>query len=84
MIDPMTRTAYCEAVWDSFVAKRGPGPLVMSPMDYSLICEWLDRGIPLFVILRSIDDCAGRGRTLAYFKLAVEEEIARWQKTKTL
>jgi hypothetical protein len=75
---------YFRAVEDHFVRLRG-APLVLSPDDWHLAATWLERRIPLPVVLRAIsqvfETARARGRrkpvlSLAYCRHAVEEAHA--------
>lgn len=47
---------YHTEVEEFFVSKRG-APMLLSPLDWSLVESWRTMGIPLHVVLRSINKC---------------------------
>jgi hypothetical protein len=75
---------YFRAVEEHFVRLRG-APLVLSPDDWHLAATWLERRIPLPVVLRAMSEvfetARARGRrkpvlSLSYCRHAVEEAHA--------
>jgi hypothetical protein len=78
---PFNYYNYFTEIEDEFVRRRG-SPLLISPLDWSLIETWKQRGVPLHVVLRGIhasfdayDARARRGRkvnSLFYCQQEVE------------
>lgn len=80
------RFDYFSEIEETFVRRRGK-PLLLSPLDWSLIDEWKKRGIPLHVVLRAIErtfDAREQHerrrpvRSLAYCREEVEALFAEW------
>jgi protein-tyrosine phosphatase len=80
-LPPPPEEIYTSAVEDRFRLRRGT-PLTLSPADYDLVDRWWRRGVPLWIILESIDTLLGRKggaghvgrvRRLSY----CEEEVER-------
>jgi hypothetical protein len=73
---------YAKAVWREFQGHAGverPFDL-MAPREFDLVREWIDSGVPLRIVLRGIQDCAGKGQTLSYYAPAVKDAITYWRK----
>ncbi len=84
------RFDYFSEIEETFVRRRGK-PLLLSPLDWSLIDEWKRRGIPLHVVLRAIErtfDAREQHerrrpvRSLAYCREEVEALFAEWLETQ--
>lgn len=79
---------YFSEVERAFVRRRGRN-LLLSPVDWSLLEEWEKRGIPLKIVLATIEevfdqldaepDRARSVRTLSYCKDAVEARYKSWR-----
>lgn len=52
---------YFTEVEELFVSKRG-APMLISPLDWSLVESWKNMGIPLHIVLRSIAGCFEPGK----------------------
>lgn len=57
------RIEWLQVVWKNFQRKAGMRR-EMSSAEYSMACGWLDRGLPLAVVLRAIQDFSGTPRRL--------------------
>lgn len=53
--EPLNYFNYFTEVEDEFVRRRGK-QLLISPMDWALVESWKDAGIPLHIVLRSINE----------------------------
>lgn len=73
------RSEYAEAVWQEFCARVGQPTRTMSRVEFEVVDGWLQRGIPLRIVLRGIQDTKGNGRTLAYFGPSVLEAFDHWR-----
>jgi len=82
----MNRFDYFSDIEDVFIYLRG-APLMLSPLDWELIQQWKDLGVPLQVVLRAIEDVFEKHkarknrrpiRSLSYCKSEVEAEYAEW------
>jgi hypothetical protein len=81
MLDAMNYFNYFTEIEEEFVKRRG-SHLLVSPLDWSLIETWKQRGVPLHIVLRGInasfdsyDQRAARGRkvnSLLYCQQEVE------------
>lgn len=69
------RIEYGRIVWQHFIQKRKAVQPDMRTAEYDIIRRWMDRGIPLAVVLRGIADCKGKPRTLMGCEAAVEDAI---------
>ena len=78
------------SIEDTFVRRRGKH-LMLSPMDWSLIESWKERGVPLHVALRGIEhafdsyDAKKQKRTvktLLYCQEEVEAQYAEWLESR--
>jgi len=76
---------YFTEVEEHFQRARGTGLFLMSPIDWALVENWKDAGIPLEAVLRGIDHAFEKSRTrktksnrtvnsVAYCAQAVQEE----------
>lgn len=84
---PRKQFDYFTEVEDTFVRHRGKH-LLLSPPDWTLIENWKARGIPLSLVLRSIETVFDRHRrslqrrainSLSYCRSEVEARFAEWQ-----
>jgi hypothetical protein len=76
------RVTYARAVWEAWRKKRGPEGPSMSSAEFHLIARLMDADVPLRIVLRGIEDTAGRvmSRTpLSYAGPAIEEAVRRWR-----
>jgi len=85
---------YFTEIEDTFVRRRGKH-LFLSPLDWAMIESWQDRGIPLHIVLRSIESVfdvydkqppAMRTRTiksLFYCREEIEVQYNEWQTSQT-
>jgi hypothetical protein len=78
--------SYFSEIEDTFIRRRGKH-LMLSPMDWALIEGWKERGVPLHVVVRSIehafDSHAAKKqkrtvKTLLYCQEEVEAQYAEW------
>lgn len=81
---PEDRIEYARIVWQEWCTRRGDEGLgLMSSAEWDLLAGWMDAEIPLRIVLRGIQDCAGKitARTqLMYVSSSVEEAVAQWRK----
>ncbi|MBK8466539.1 MAG: hypothetical protein IPL32_11965 [Chloracidobacterium sp.] len=85
---------YFTEIEDTFVRRRGKH-LFLSPLDWAMIEAWQDRGIPLHIVIRSIESVfdvydkqppAMRTRTiksLFYCREEIEVQYNEWQTSQT-
>lgn len=79
---------YFTEIEETFVRLRGR-QMIISPIDWALIDQWKDRGIPLHIVLRAIETVfrayhqrSGNKQavnSLAYCRPEVESQFAAWQ-----
>jgi hypothetical protein len=72
------RPTYAEACWDTFRQKFQPTRLMMSSAEFHQISAWMDRSLPLPVVLRGIEETGGKPRTLLACYTAVERAATYW------
>jgi len=82
---------YFTEIEDTFVRRRGKH-LFLSPLDWALIEGWKDRGIPLHIVLRSIEsvfdvfDKQPVGtrtiKSLFYCREEIESQHAEWLRSR--
>lgn len=72
------RSTYASAVWDEFRQVHQPGRLTMSSSEFQLVSRWMDRSIPLPVVLRGLEETGGKPRTLHACENAVERAYRYW------
>jgi hypothetical protein len=82
--------SYFSEIEDTFIRRRGKH-LMLSPIDWALIESWKERGVPLHVVVRSIehtfDSHAAKKhkrtvKTLLYCQEEVEAQYAEWLETR--
>lgn len=83
---------YYTEIEDTFIRRRGRN-LFLSPLDWALIEVWQDRGIPLHIVIRSIESVfdvfdkqpAGTRsiKSLFYCREEVEVQFAEWERSQT-
>lgn len=83
-------SSYLEEIENEY--SRGRGKLSrLSPLDWALAQKWQNEGIPLFVVIRSMQNVIaafqsskrpGTINTLSYFTQEVEKQFAEWNSTQ--
>ena len=83
---------YFTEIEDTFIRRRGKN-LFLSPIDWALIESWQDRGIPMHIVIRSIesvfdiyDKQPARTRSiksLFYCREEIEVQYAEWSRSQT-
>jgi hypothetical protein len=78
---------YFTEIEDTFIRRRGKN-LFLSPLDWALIESWQDRGVPLHIVIRSIEsvfdvfDHQPPGtrsiKSLLYCKEEIESQYVEW------
>lgn len=87
----MNHFSYLSEIETVFVQRRGK-QLFLRPKDWALMDEWQERGIPLHIVIRSINDVFDVYEkqppgtrpigTLAYCKSEVEAQFVEWQQSQ--
>ena len=82
---------YFTEIEDTFIRRRGKH-LLLSPLDWALMEGWQERGVPLHVVIRAIEDVfdgfdkqPNQNRTikgLFYCREEVEAQFAEWSGAK--
>lgn len=82
---------YYTEIEDTFVRRRGKN-LFLSPLDWALIEAWQERGIPLHIVLRSIESVfdvfdkqpAGTRsiKSLFYCREEIEAQYEEWRRSQ--
>lgn len=78
------RPTYAEAVWDTFRAKHQPNRFTMSTAEFQVVSRWMDRDVPLFVVLRALEEFTGRARRLEALEGPVEKAYAYYRQAMAL
>jgi hypothetical protein len=82
--------SYFSEIEDTFIRRRGKH-LMLSPMDWALIEGWKERGVPLHVVVRSIEHAFDSHeskkqkrtvKTLLYCQEEVEAQYAEWLESR--
>lgn len=82
---------YFTEIEDTFIRRRGKH-LLLSPLDWALIESWRERGIPLHIVIRGIEQVFDnfeknpRPRTikgLMFCREEVEAQFEEWSKAQT-
>ena len=83
---------YLTEIEDTFVRRRGKH-LFLSPLDWALIEVWQERGIPLHIVIRSIEsvfdvyDQQPPGtrtiKSLFYCREEIEAQYSEWMRSRT-
>lgn len=74
---PEDRITYLQAIWSSFQSKART-KRDMSSSEYWAASKWLDRNVPLPVVLRGIHEFEGTPRRLEAVVASVERAEAYW------
>lgn len=83
----VSEAEYLERVEERFRVLRG-APLLISPDDVQRVLTWFREGVPLFLVLDTLDELFRRAaaakrrsgpRTLGYCELAVREAFDDWR-----
>ena len=86
----MNYFSYFSEIEDTFIRRRGKH-LMLSPMDWALIEGWKERGVPLHVVVRSIEHAFDSHeskkqkrtvKTLLYCQEEVEAQYAEWLESR--
>src|ERR1700682_5172838 len=86
----MTRFDYFTDIEEKFVELRGKA-LHLSPLDWQLIQQWKDDGVPLHIVIGAIEEVfknheARKSRrtisSLGYCKPEVEAQFAEWKESR--
>jgi len=73
------RVPYAQAVWASFQDKARTGR-DMASSEFMVVSRWMDRNIPLPIVLRGIHEFDGTPRRLEACVASVERCAAYWFK----
>ena len=71
------RVPYAQAVWASFQSRAGTGR-DMASSEFMVVSRWMDRSLPLPVVLRAIHEFEGTPRRLEACEAAVKRAEAYW------
>jgi hypothetical protein len=77
------RVFYARAVWATFRSKAGT-LRDMSSAEFVLIGRWMDRSLPLPVVLQAIEDFSGVPRRLEACEMSVERAYAYYRQAMAL
>lgn len=73
------RIQFARTVWYEF-QRKARTKREMSSTEWHVLSKWMDRGLPLSVVLRGLTDFAGQPRRLEGIVASVEESVERWHK----
>jgi len=73
------RVSYAQAVWSSWQDKARSNR-DMSSAEFHIVSRWMDRSLPLPVVLRGIHEFEGTPRRLEACVASVERAAAYWFK----
>lgn len=77
---------YIQQIEDAYSKCRGRWS-ILSPLDWHIAAAWEEKGIPVHIVIRAIDECCkkfkskrdpGNINTVRYFEQAVLSHFARW------
>jgi len=88
-LPPPPEEVYTRSIEERFRRYRGQ-PMALSPVDWEVIERWWKTGVPLWLVLTTLDDAfsrrrpgsGGRARRLSYFESDVEERFEAYRKGK--
>ncbi len=90
-IESLNYFNYFTEIEDTFIRRRGKN-LFLSPIDWALIESWQDRGIPMHIVIRSIEavfdiyDKQPAGtrsiKSLFYCREEIEVQYAEWSRSQ--
>lgn len=69
---PEERIEWLRLLWSNF-QKKAKTQRSMTNAEYWMASKWLDRGLPLAVVLRAVQDFEGQPRRLEALERGVEE-----------
>ena len=72
------RPTSAEAVWETFRQRYQPGRLTMTASEFYVVSRWMDKDIPLPVVLRGLEEAGGKPRTLHACEAPVERAYGYW------
>jgi hypothetical protein len=78
------RDHVARAIWDEFCKLRGPGALNPTAREWYVLSGWMDRDIPLPVVLRGFSEFNGRPRKLEAMQVPVEKAYAYYRQAMAL
>jgi hypothetical protein len=90
MADDLNQFSYFTEIEDTFVRLREKH-LLLSPLDWALVESWKERGVPLHIVVHSMEEVfknhksAARRRginSLRYCQSEVEAQYAEWLKSR--
>lgn len=71
------RVTYAQAVWSSFQHKAKT-QRDMSSAEFHMVSKWMDRNIPLPIVLRAIHEFSGTPRRLEACASGVDDGYRYW------
>jgi hypothetical protein len=84
--------SYFSEIEETFVRRRRKN-LLLSPLDWALIESWKERGVPLHIVLRALNEVFDNAekqparkrsiKSLLYCRDEVENQFAAWSETQT-
>lgn len=74
------RVEWLQTLWANF-QKKARTQRAMSSAEYWIASKWLDRNLPLAVVLRAVQDFEGQPRRLEALAQGVEKAVAYWHQS---
>ena len=81
MVTPEQAARFAAEIED-YLREKHPGKLcLLGNLDHEVLRKWMQHSVPLRVILRGIDDTAGRPvrPSLRYYAPQIEKAIEAWR-----
>ncbi len=78
------RPHVARAIWAGFVKLRGAGAPNPTAREWHLLKRWLDRDIPLPVVLRAFGEFRGKPRVLTAMEAPVERAYRYYRQAMAL
>jgi hypothetical protein len=78
------RVEYARTFWQEFRVITGCEDDCMRCADWHILAGYMDRSVPLRILLRGIQDTGKRVPRLRYYERPIEAAIDRWQKALSL
>lgn len=83
-MNPEDRAHVARAVWSEFMKLRGEGTPNPTAREWYVLSGWLDRDIPLPVILRAFSEFQGQPRLLTAMETPVNRAYAYYRQAMAL
>lgn len=78
------RIHYAQAVWETFCQQHKVRRFGMSHSEFYLVGQWMDKDIPLPVVLRGITETSGQPKTLLACEVPVQRAYEYYRQAMAL